>query len=223
MLAAALEDAESRDTLRNVTDFHISGDHNVLVKYDGLEHLQYFDFVVPVRAGDVFVDVGGFDGDTVERFAAWNPAYAHIHVFEPDPVNAERLRAKSRSHRNVTLHQHGLASYTGSARFRHSDGPRSALEPDGDTCVSVAPLDQVLEDPVSFIKMDIEGGELDALAGAKGHIASGPVLAIAVYHHISDMRRIWQYVMSIYSHYAVYLRHYTAGWAETVMYFVSRS
>ena len=46
------------------------------------------------------------------------------------------------------------------------------------------------------------------------------MLAIAVYHDIVDFWRIPEYVLSLRPNYQIYLRHYTEGWSETVMYFV---
>jgi hypothetical protein len=74
-----------------------------------------------------------------------------------------------------------------------------------------------------FIKMDLEGWELKALQGAVRHIREDhPKLAIAVYHHPSDFWRIPEFILSIRDDYDLYLRHYTEGWSETVMYFVPR-
>jgi hypothetical protein len=69
--------------------------------------------------------------------------------------------------------------------------------------------------------MDLEGWEIKALEGARQHIvADHPTLAIAVYHHPSDFWQIFEYVKNLRHDYNVFLRHYTEGWSETVMYFV---
>ena len=61
----------------------------------------------------------------------------------------------------------------------------------------------------------------EALQGAQGHIKNGhPILAIAVYHTVSDFWRIPEYVLSLRPDYRIFLRHYTEGWSETVMYFI---
>lgn len=66
---------------------------------------------------------------------------------------------------------------------------------------------------LTFIKIDLEGWELKALYGAVRHIAEDhPKLAISVYHHAGDFWRIRD-------DYQVFLRHYTEGWSESVMYF----
>jgi len=87
--------------------------------------------------------------------------------------------------------------------------------------VPVTTLDLAVAEPVSLIKMDLEGWEMKALAGGERHIRQDrPKLAIAVYHSASDFRDVWRYARSIHPDYKVYLRHYTQGWSETVMFFV---
>ena len=71
--------------------------------------------------------------------------------------------------------------------------------------------------------MDIEGGELKALQGAKKLIAQfKPRLAISVYHRFSDFWVIPKEILSLSVDYKIYLRHYTEGVDETVMFFVPR-
>ena len=76
-------------------------------------------------------------------------------------------------------------------------------------------------DDLTFLKMDIEGTELLALEGASQTISRcKPRMAICVYHNASDLWRIPQKVLSIFDGYDIYLRHYTEGVTETVMFFI---
>ena len=74
-------------------------------------------------------------------------------------------------------------------------------------------------DKVSFIKMDIEGAELDALKGAEQTIKKvHPKLAISAYHKFEDLLEIPQFIQVIDSSYKFYLRRHSHLVHELVLY-----
>jgi hypothetical protein len=86
---------------------------------------------------------------------------------------------------------------------------------DGDCEVKCVSLDSTLRDvPVSFIKMDIEGSELDTLTGARELIQkNAPILAICAYHKQSDLWNIPLFIHDISPDYSFHLRpHLLEGW-----------
>jgi FkbM family methyltransferase len=119
------------------------------------------------------------------------------HLFEPDPANFQALKAQvaalgpERANR-VACHQLANGRGPGKLQFRAGSGEGSALAEDGDLEVTVASLDDCLgRTAPTFIKMDIEGAEWDALAGAAGLIRKHqPALAICLYHRPEDPWRI---------------------------------
>lgn len=62
--------------------------------------------------------------------------------------------------------------------------------------------------------MDIEGSELDALAGARNIIRKGmPILTICLYHRYDDLWRIPLFINSLAGEYRLFLRpHEIEGW-----------
>ena len=74
-------------------------------------------------------------------------------------------------------------------------------------------------DRVDFIKMDIEGAELDALKGAEASIRNHrPKLAISLYHKPDDFDTIPRYLASLDLGYRFYLDHHTIYQNETVLF-----
>ena len=72
-----------------------------------------------------------------------------------------------------------------------------------------------------MIKMDIEGMEPLALAGATGLIRQyHPQLAVCVYHDISHLWEIPLQIKSLYDGYRIYIRNYQFMGLETVVYAV---
>lgn len=90
----------------------------------------------------------------------------------------------------------------------------------GAETVEVTSLDTELEGKeVTFIKMDIEGAELEALIGAESLIKKNrPKLAISIYHKMEDIIEIPQIILEYYPDYRLYLRHYSIITTETILY-----
>ncbi len=218
---AGLTDEESRKVLEDLLTYRITGDYNAMRRYTTRLKDQYFEDFAPLSRGEVFVDAGGFDGDTTEEFVRRCPDYGKVLFFEPSETNLATARERLAGVRDIEFIPMGVSDREETLRFNADGGSASAISDEGSCEIRVAALDAMCSEPVTFIKMDLEGWEMKALAGAKQMIAAHrPKLAIAVYHSASDFREIFDCVKERCPSYDVYLRHYTEGWSETVMYFV---
>ena len=71
----------------------------------------------------------------------------------------------------------------------------------------------------TFIKMDIEGSEYEALIGAQNTIKKNrPKLAICIYHSDEDMLRLIELIANWDLGYKFYIRHHAQKISETVLY-----
>lgn len=218
-----LVDRESRETFNKLMAYRLTADPAHMDGFTVRLSDQYFEPFLGSLSQAVFVDCGGYDGDTSEIFAARYPHYTKIHFFEPSAMNMQRAQERLAAVRDVDFIPLGVSDTAGTLRFDSDAGSASSVSDLGAASIEVTTLDAHLKAAVHFIKMDLEGWELSALKGAKEHIKTdAPILAIAVYHRISDFRDIPEYILSLQPGYDIYLRHYTEGWSETVMYFVPR-
>ncbi len=223
-LESSLSDQRSLSVLDSLARYRLTGDYRHMAGFSVRFNEQYFDPIVPLSDEEVFVDCGGFDGDTVLEFCSRNPQYRQIYLFEPSPSNFERARVRLQGFENLSLIPMGVSDVRGTLAFDPSAGSASSVSAAGSMTIDVVSIDECISQPVSFIKMDLEGWELQALKGARQHILEDhPKLAISVYHHASDFWRIPEYVLGLRGDYSVYLRHYSEGWSETVMYFIPRA
>jgi hypothetical protein len=105
-------------------------------------------------------------------------------------------------------------------RFDATGTVTSAVGSAGSLEVDVAPLDDVLRGrSPSYIKMDIEGSEPEALAGARRILEEDePVLAICLYHRQEDLWRIPLQIRAINPRYHLFLRRYSDDCWEQVCY-----
>ena len=216
----AMADDTSRQTLVDVLRYRLTADADYMTAYSVRLAEQYFEPFLNLN-GEVFVDAGGFDGDTAEEFCRLDPQYKKVILFEPSPTNIERARLRLKGLANIDYRSEGLSDAKGTLRFDVDAGSASGVSSTSTQTIDVTTLDEAVSEPVSLIKMDLEGWETKALAGSVGHIKNDrPKLAIAAYHQASDFRDIFRQVRSYRSDYSIYLRHYTQGWSETVMFFI---
>ena len=88
--------------------------------------------------------------------------------------------------------------------------------------ISFDSVDNAITEPVSFIKMDIEGAEKKALDGAKETIKKyKPKLYVCAYHRNEDFFALPEKILSLNPDYNIFLRHhpYIPAW-ETNFYCV---
>lgn len=176
---------------------------------------QYFpDDLFRYRADEVILDGGAYDGDTLRSF---DRDFAKWIAFEPHPGNAEKFRSYmiERADPRVVFSESALGRKAGMVRMT-IDGGLSAQEDTYGTVVPVLALDAFSPIP-TFIKLDIEGAELDAIEGARALIhETRPVLAVCVYHTPDHLWRIPLRLKELMPDAKFYLRPYGGeGWDLT--------
>lgn len=210
--------------------------NNEMKMYDLFEENQYF--AIPAFREDdvneVFVDMGGFVGDTLERYLFTKyGTFKRYYIFEPDEKNYSALL--KRIHR--LNEEWGLAgdkiipvfagvgkedsTYFFEELEQGSYGSHYTLEDTGLKRKIVA-LDNYFKDiKVNFLKADIESYEFDMLQGAINILKRDrPKLAISIYHNAVDMFHILNWLENLKLGYKFYIRHHSVRDTETVLYAV---
>jgi FkbM family methyltransferase len=218
----AMADNQSKDILLNVMKFRLTCDTNFMQSFSVRLKDQYFEDFMDYN-NEIFVDAGGFDGDTTAEFCHRYPSYNKIFFFEPSLPNMNAAKLRLKNLKNIQYFPFGLSDKEEQLFFNSEAGSASRITDIGKFKIKLNKLDSMINETITFIKMDLEGWEFKALKGCEDHIKNQkPKLAIAVYHHSYDFRDIFKYIKSLNKNYRVYLRHYTEGWSETVMYFIDK-
>lgn len=199
---------------------------------------SYFDVMPKSELEGVYIDCGVLDGDTIKGFIKYcNGNYKKIIGFEPQLNSYNNSLENIKDIKNVELINKGVYSLEGNLSFVNSiigDGISGARIIDenfglpADVIVPVVCIDKIcdnLTDPVTFIKMDIEGSELEALKGAKNTILKDkPKLAICIYHKPEDIIEIPNFLYSLLPEKTFLIRHHNYSMqggdilVETVLY-----
>ena len=208
-----LGDYRSKYVLYSIISNAIYFDFSNLQKCTENAFKHYFDLdIYPQAQDEVFVDVGSYTGDSVLDFVDCygDRSYKEIYCFEITKSVIEQSKTNLVRLKNVRFIQKALGSEKGQTFLRCSQVDPSANQTssDGDERVEVTTLDEEVQEKISMIKMDIEGGEKDALKGAKRHIKNdSPCLMIAVYHKHDDIWQIPKMIYNMNKGYDFYLRY----------------
>lgn len=207
-----------------------------------LNESQYFDEVLSFGRDEIFIDAGSYDFFTsclfIKRMNNLGFGYKKIYAFEPDVANFRNCQKKIENLglNNISLINAGLWSTNTELQFNSLANAGSFIEKariQDDTFeglknlninsekLKVVSLDSCIKEKVTFIKMDIEGAEIEALKGAKNIlIRDKPKLAICIYHKKEDLWEIPYYIKNLVPEYKLYIRHYSNYAHETVLYAV---
>ena len=165
----------------------------------------YQNDIVSIGEGDLVIDAGGHLG-TFTRLALKSGA-RKVVVFEPEPTNVLCLKRTFENEiceKRVVLIEAAARGETTNLRFQFLDADNSAngrIATEGEIEVPAVTIDETVADlgldRVDFIKMDIEGGERHAVAGARQTIARfAPRMALSVYHRPDDPEVVSELVLS---------------------------
>lgn len=187
----------------------------------------YFEDFLSYSDHEVFIDAGCNDLATTVQLTEICPGLKKVYGFEPDPENFKKCKDKWRREcaqlPEVILYPQGLWSENTKLRFDAFASVGSRINENGTSIVDVVTIDDMIgnDDTVTFIKMDIEGAELEALRGAANIIRRDkPKCAISIYHKMEDMITIPLYIKELVPEYKLYIRHYSNSEYETVLYAV---
>jgi FkbM family methyltransferase len=192
-------------------------------------HDEYFnDGIFEYSDSETLVDVGCYDGaDSVQFSEMLGNKFRKAIFFEPDDNNY--LRCVHNISKHIAADKYigfkmGLSdnntslnfTFTGSygANFMENIG-------EGGMTANIACFDDVvsIDEPITFVKFDVEGGELKALRGMQKSIQTHkPKLAISIYHKTEDLWTIPQYIKSLVPEYKLFVRHHDYGTYATVLY-----
>lgn len=227
-----LDDEKSKRIYEKYIDAYSSRD---LSKFERADYEpQYFANDVPSVKGTArFIDCGAFDGDSVRSLVKNKGKAESIALFEPSKQTRDRLYnflrdSQSNLAENIVVFPCGVWDKSEILCFNNNDEEKASANSvckDGNEYVQCVSIDEVLVGfHPTFIKMDIEGAEYNALLGAKETIIKNkPDLAICLYHRVEDLWNIPLLIDSWNLNYKFNIRTYRMYGYETVLYATSKN
>ncbi|MEA3315645.1 MAG: FkbM family methyltransferase, partial [Campylobacterota bacterium] len=203
-------------------NFKISFDYKFMDGFKNDFDNQYFDKdIVPKIDNIVFIDGGGYVGDTTPNIIKNYPNFKKTYLIEPNQLHINIAKRDFGDIKNIEFINCGL----GSKKIKTTNSQIKQNNCDHNfQALNIDTIDNIVKEKVDFIKLDIEGAEQDAIDGAEKTIRNNkPILAICIYHKAEDWYKIPKKILNINNRYKIYIRHYMEGIYETVMYFIPYS
>ena len=219
-----LSDEKSRESYLDVLRFTVSGNTDYLF-HAASEKQEVYSDILRLTDSESIVDLGAYNGDTVREFlAATNGRYKSILALEPDEKNFKKLIKNTDGLQSIICKNLG-AWDKDETLFFEKKSSRSSHKADSGVPVHFTSVDSLVNDEVSFIKMDIEGAESRALDGAANTVRKyKPKLYVCAYHRNEDLFALPLKINEICPGYRFYFRHhpYIPAW-ESNFYCVHES
>lgn len=222
--ADSMSDPKSTGEILRQYHFYAQPDYDV--PYNGMlaDKDIYFPEFIRQIDHEHFVDCGAYDGDTIRQIITRNWRYEHITAFEADRENFEKLIEND--FQNVTLRREAVGDTKGVIPFLQKGNMCSRLSEEGEPLNNATVFCTTIDSyrftsTPTFIKMDIEGFEKEALWGARCLLRDhAPVLAICAYHDTDDFWQIPHLIHSLQPRYHLFMRRYAPVPWELVCYAV---
>jgi FkbM family methyltransferase len=226
-LKQLLGDDQSRDLVNQIVKYRIDGFVEDIPTPERLED-QYLPSELPTPPNSLnMLELGSFKGEDLKRFISRSKEINFAFCLEPDFENYRELvlQVKELNVPNVFPLPIGAWEVTSQLKFASNGQTGAQLNEFAENSVLVMKLDDLVGSSfINYVKMDIEGAEIQAIEGLKNTIFMQiPHLAISVYHKPADLWEIPFKINQIAPDaYSFFLRVYGHQTFDTVLYCVPK-
>lgn len=221
--AFELLDEESKRLFLDLICLRLTGDFRYALSSHWMKE-QYLSEKITWKEKPNIVDAGGYIGDTLLSFLRNGIIPGEYYIYELEENNYTQLlknvETASKKGVKVYIRKKGVYSKNGKLYFIADRDSSKIVDYQTDNSIDVVTIDSDVKARPDFIKMDIEGSEVEALEGAADLIRQySPTLAICIYHKKDDFWKIPLLIHSINPNYKrFWIDHYQISYNETVLY-----
>lgn len=203
-----LADDKSRETLRDVINYRLTGDILHLKGHTVSQSGVFSDILHSENIRNC-ADLGAYTGDSIASLARYAPNLSQVIAMEPDAKNFKKLSAFAEN-TPYKVRAYNLAAWDREEELEFSaEGNRNSSIIAGGNSTSApiqgkvrkvrcADLDSLQPDLCDYIKYDVEGAEYEAILGSRTTIEKfSPKLLVSLYHRTEDIIRLTKQVASL--------------------------
>lgn len=206
-----LGDYRSKMVLFGILKNWLSFDQSILSKIKECNFADYYDLdLITCDENEVFVDLGAYTGDSTLSFIDTYGCYKKIYCYEITPESIEKIKKTLINYPNIEIRHKGVGAKDEMLYLNRigTTGAANQINGVGEIPLSIVSIDNDIKEKITFIKMDIEGAEQDALLGCRRHITEEhPKLAICTYHNNEDIWKVPRIIKEMNPEYKLYMRY----------------
>jgi FkbM family methyltransferase len=224
LTANLFEDKKSKTVYKNLIKYRLERD----LRY--IKIIRTDDMYIPpiiiknLHPKSTIIDIGAYNGDSVEMFLNSFRDIDQIIAFEPELNNFKNLNKKFKNDKRV-IPQNQIISNKVQSYYISNDGAESKVhfkKSDNSIPIQSTTVDTYCNKNniiPNYIKMDVEGFEIQVIKGALRIIKEHkPLLAVSIYHIASDLWVLPQFILSLNNNYKFNLRHHSFNICDSVLY-----
>jgi len=215
-----LSDEKSKHVLNAIVGFRLTYNPEILDEL--IDPFPYFPKdIIRLCNKEVLVDGGAFNGDSIRLFKEiTSDKFKCIIPFEPSPSVFKLLKETFYQDKRIIPTNACLFNKKTTLLFDSTKGRASAVSSSNGNICQALNIDCLNNaDDITFIKLNIEGAESDALSGAERTLKEKqPKIAVAVYHRPDHLWYLAKQIRKINPNYTLHLRQHDGGIIETVLY-----
>lgn len=211
---ALLADERSRQVYLDLMEHKLTGQLEPLMRTES-DRLTTLRGLLKPGKDESFFDLGAYNGDTVEEFLTLTGGdFSAIRALEPDARNFKKLTARMEKlglagDTRVRLYPLAAWQERTMLRFAEKAGRSSTVVNTGREIPAVSVDELAGTEPVTLLKLDVEGSEREALLGAARTIRRHrPKLLLSAYHLSRDLFALPLLVDELAPGYRFYLRRF---------------
>lgn len=204
-----LYDEESKRVFDQMVRFQYTGELSYLFEIESSRE-DALRNILELTDKEDMLDLGAYRGDTVQEVISLCGGISSAVALEPDRKSFEKLQNFAKDMNNITPLPYAVWNQEQELTFSGGGGRQSMLSDNGKYAVRAVPVDSIVGDrKFSYVKMDVEGAEKEAIEGMTELLRSQkPKLSIAAYHRTEDLTVLIPQIHSINPDYRIYLRHH---------------
>ncbi len=207
--AYALFEEDSKPIFAGCVNFMFGGELETLKSITS-EKDESFNNILCLNSNESYLDLGAYRGDTVEEFLHYcGNEYNAITALEPDRRTFKKLTEYLENVPKSEAFQKAIYSENKTLIFSSKAGRQSTISSKGEQIEATTVDELCAEKAVTYIKMDVEGAEKDAIKGAENTLKTQkPKLNIALYHKSADIFEIPLQIAKINPDYKFHIRRH---------------